>query len=290
MSRPRGMLLVAGAAACWSSGALSARLVATDPWTTTLWRSVFAATFLIVVVTLVRRQGLLAQWRAIGWPGVGVAACMATASTCFILSLSRTSVANTLILMSVGPWVAGLLGWLMLGERVRPRTWLTMGVALAGVIVMVSGSYGEGRLAGDLLAIAMAGAFALAIVLVRRRPDIQMTPAAALSGIFAALAALPLASALEVAPRDIALLAVFGVGQFGVGFLLFMAGARLLPVAETSLIGMLETVLGPLWVWLLLGEGASVRSLVGGAVILAALALHTVLDFVGPGAAPRRRP
>ena len=279
MSRPRGMLLVAGAATCWSTGGLIARLVSTDPWTTTLWRCVFSAAFLIVVVAVVRRQGVLAQWRATGWPGVGIAACMATASTCFILSLSYTSVANTLILMSVGPWVTGLLGWLLLGERVRPRTWLTMGVALVGVVVMVSGSYGTGRLAGDGLAILMASAFAMATVLVRRHPDIQMTPAASLSAVLAALLVLPMASPLAASPRDLGLLALFGIGQFGAGFLLFMAGARLLPVAETSLIGMLETVLGPLWVWLLLGEEIGVRSIIGGLVILGALVLHTLLDL-----------
>ena len=273
------MLLVAGAATCWSTGGLIARLVTTDPWTTTLWRCVFSAAFLIVVVAVVRRQGVLAQWRATGWPGVGIAACMATASTCFILSLSYTSVANTLILMSVGPWVTGLLGWLLLGERVRPRTWLTMGVALLGVVVMVSGSYGTGRLAGDGLAILMASAFALATVLVRRHPDIQMTPAASLSAVLAALLVLPMASPLAASPRDLGLLALFGIGQFGAGFLLFMAGARLLPVAETSLIGMLETVLGPLWVWLLLGEEIGVRSIIGGLMILSALVLHTLLEL-----------
>ena len=273
------MLLVAGAATCWSTGGLIARLVTTDPWTTTLWRCVFSAAFLIVVVAVVRRQGVLAQWRATGWPGVGIAACMATASTCFILSLSYTSVANTLILMSVGPWVTGLLGWLLLGERVRPRTWLTMSVALLGVVVMVSGSYGTGRLAGDALAILMASAFAMATVLVRRHPDIQMTPAASLSAVLAALLVLPMASPLAASPRDLGLLALFGIGQFGAGFLLFMAGARLLPVAETSLIGMLETVLGPLWVWLLLGEEIGVRSIIGGLVILGALVLHTLLDL-----------
>jgi drug/metabolite transporter (DMT)-like permease len=275
------MLLVAGAAACWSSGGLIARLVTTDAWTTTLWRGVFSAAFLIVVVAVVRRQGVIAQWRTIGGPGVGVAACLATASTCFILSLSRTSVANTLILMSVGPWVAGLLGWLLLGERVRPRTWLTMGVALGGVAVMVSGSYGAGRLTGDVLAIMMASAFAMATVLVRRHPEIQMTPAASLAAVLAAVAALPLASPLAVSARDLGLLALFGIGQFGAGFLLFTAGARLLPVAETSLIGMLETVLGPLWVWLVLGEEVGVRSIVGGLVILGALAAHTLLDLAG---------
>jgi drug/metabolite transporter (DMT)-like permease len=273
------MLLVAGAATCWSTGGLIARLVTTDAWTTTLWRCVFSAAFLIVVVAIVRRQGVITQWRAIGWPGFGVAACMATASTCFILSLSRTSVANTLILMSVGPWVAGLLGWLVLGERVRPRTWLTMGIALGGVVVMVSGSYGAGRLTGDVLAIAMASAFAMATVLVRRHPEIQMTPAASLGAVLAGLAVLPMASPLAASSRDVALLALFGIGQFGVGFLMFTAGARLLPVAETSLIGMLETVLGPLWVWLVVGEEIGFRSIVGGLVIVSALVAHTAVKY-----------
>lgn len=280
------MLLVAGAAACWSSGGLIARLVTTDAWTTLAWRSAFSAVFLMAVVAIVRRRGVLAQWRAIGWPGAGVAACLATASTCFILSVTRTSVANTLILMSIGPWVAGVLGWLLLGERVRPRTWVTMGVALAGVVVMVSGSSGTGRLAGDVLAIAMASAFALGTVLVRRHPDIQMTPAVSLGATLACLAVLPMATPFAVAPRDLALLALFGIGQLGVGFLLFTAGARLLPVAETSLIGMLEVVLGPFWVWLALGEEPAAASIAGGLVILAAL----VLQVSGrSSAAPLRR-
>ena len=272
------MLLVAGAATCWSSGGLIARLIATDAWTTTMWRCVFSSLFLLVVVGVGRRQGVLAQWRAIGWPGFAAAVCFATASTCFVLSLSYTSVANTLILMSVGPGVAGLLGWLVLGERVRPRTWLTMGLAIGGGVVMVSGSYGAGRLTGDVLAIAMAVAFAMGTVLVRRHPEIQMTAAASLAAVIAGAAALPMANPLAVSPRDLGLLALFGIGQFGVGFLMFAAGARLIPVAESSLIGMLETVLGPLWVWLLLGETIGVRTIVGGVVILGALTVHTLLD------------
>jgi drug/metabolite transporter (DMT)-like permease len=274
------MLLVAGAATLWSTGGLIARLVTTDAWTTTMWRSLFSAAFLLLVVGLVRRQGVVAQWRAVGWPGLVVAGCMATASTCFILALARTSVANVLILMSVGPWVAGLLGWVLLGERVLLRTWLTMGLALGGVVIMVSDSYGAGRVSGDALAIAMASVFAIATVLVRRHPEIQMTPAASLSAVIAGLAVLPMASPLATGSRDIALLALFGVGQFGAGFLLFMAGARLIPAAETSLIGMLETVLGPLWVWLLLGERPGAVALAGGALILSALVTNALIDLL----------
>lgn len=278
----RGVLLVACAAVCWSSGGLIARLVATGPWTTSFWRSVFASLFLALVLWMVRGRGIVAQWRDGGRPVLVVAVCMALASTCFIFSLAHTSVANTLILMSTGPYVAGLLGWMLLGERVALRTWLTMGVALAGAVVMVSDSYGRGALVGDLLAIVMATSFAIATVLIRRHPEIQMAPAAALATALTALVALPLADPFQTAPRDLMLLAFFGVGQFGAGFLLFMAGARLIPAAESSLIGMLETVLGPLWVWLVLSERPGAASLTGGALILAALLANTLVDLVTP--------
>jgi drug/metabolite transporter (DMT)-like permease len=294
-SRPdaarRGALLVAGAAVCWSSGALIARLVSTSPWTTNAWRSLFASVFLAVVLSIARRRLIFGQWRDGGRPMLAVAVCMATASTCFIFSLAHTSVANTLILMSTGPYVAGLLGWLVLGERVALRTWLTMGIALAGAVVMVSNSYGRGALLGDVLAIVMAASFAVATVLVRRHPHIPMTPAAALATTLTFLIALPLAQPLQMAPRDLLLLAFFGIGQFGAGFLLFMAGARLLPAAETSLIGMLETVLGPIWVWLVLNERPDTAALAGGALILTALVANTVVDLVLPrGGATLGRP
>jgi len=278
----RGGLLVACAAVCWSSGGLIARLVTTGPWTTSLWRGLFASLFLTLVLRIATRRNIVAQWRDGGGPVLIAAVCMATASTCFIFALSRTSVANTLILMSTGPFVAGLLGWTLLGERVAPRTWLTMGVALAGAVVMVSSSYGGGAIVGDLLAIVMAGSFATATVVVRRHPQIQMAPAAALATALTALVALPLSDPLATAPRDLVLLAFFGVGQFGAGFLLFMAGARLIPAAESSLIGMLETVLGPLWVWLVLDERPGTATLTGGALILAALLANTLVDLVTP--------
>ena len=271
---------MAAAAVCWSSGGLIVRLVATGPWTTSLWRSLSASLFLALVLWIARRRSIVAQWREGGRPVVAVAVCMATASTCFIFSLAHTSVANTLILISTGPYVAGLLGWLLLGERVAPRTWLSMGVALAGAVIMVSDSYRRGAILGDLLAIVMAGSFAVATVLIRRHPEIQMAPAAALATALTALVALPLADPLQTAPRDLALLAFFGIGQFGAGFLLFMAGARFIPAAESALLGMLETVLGPLWVWLVLNERPGAASLTGGAVILAALLANILVDLV----------
>jgi drug/metabolite transporter (DMT)-like permease len=285
----RGALLVACAAVCWSSGGLIARLVTTGPWTTSLWRSLFASLFLVVVLWLARRRSIFAQWRDGGRPVVAVAVCMALASTCFLFSLAHTSVANTLILISTGPYVAGLLGWLWLGERVAPCTWLTMSVALAGAVIMVSDSYSRGTIVGDLLALVMAASFAIATVLVRRYPETPMAPASALATVLTALLALPFSEPLATGARDLALLALFGVGNYGTGFLFFMTGARSIPAAQSALVGMLETVLGPLWVWLVLNERPGAATLMGGALILAALLANTLLDGVTRETARRYR-
>jgi len=93
---------------CWSTGGLIARLVSTDSWTTVFWRSVFCAAFLFSAVVIARRGRLAVVVREIGWPGVLMASCFATASLCFIMALARTSVGNTLVIQSLSPFSSAL--------------------------------------------------------------------------------------------------------------------------------------------------------------------------------------
>lgn len=281
-ARRLGFWLVVAAAVCWSSGGLIARLAGTDPWTTIFWRSVFCALFLAATVAIMQRGRLAEVVRDTGWPGVLMAACFATASTSFIMALSRTSVANTLIIQSLSPFLAGLGGWLCLGERVRRRTWIAMSVALLGTVLMLWGSPGAGSRVGDVLALVTATAFAGATVIVRWHRRVPMPAAAALAAALAGILALAPAAPASASWRDLGLLALFGVGQLGAGLLFFTAGARLIPVAEASLIAVLECVLGPVWVWLAIGERPGAFSLVGGAVILSALVGHAALDIARP--------
>jgi len=182
--------------------------------------------------------------------------------------------------------MAGLLGWAWMGERVAGRTWGAMGAALLGSAIMVSRYFyteaAAGSLGGDLLAFTVALAFAAATVIVRSHPTVSMPAAVALAAALGALFASAWAEPLSVRPRDLGLLAFFGIGQLGAGLLLFTAGARLIPVAEASLIAVLESVLGPVWVWLAVGERPGAFSLVGGGMILSALIVHTAADLVRP--------
>jgi drug/metabolite transporter (DMT)-like permease len=292
--RGRGRLLVAAAAVTWSAGGLIARTVGTDPWTTVFWRGLFCAAFLLAVTAVREGRGTPRVFTRMGGTGLGMAVCFATASTCFIMALARTSVANVLVIQSLSPFMAGLLGWAWMGEQVAGRTWIAMTVALLGSAIMVSryflGSAGAGSPSGDLLAFAVALAFASAIVFLRRRRQVQMLPAAALAAALTSLAAALPADPRSTAAGDLLLLALFGGGQLGLGMILFTAGARRIPVAEASLIAVLESVLGPIWVWLALGENPGLPSLLGGAIVLAALAGHTAVGLRREGSAAASLP
>lgn len=275
----RGLLLVAGAALVWSSGGWLARMIETDPWTKLFWRSLFACLFLLAYGWYVNRGRLAATFRELGWPGVVLGLCFATASTAFILGLNYTTVANVLFTQAAAPFIAGLLGWLLLRERVKLHSWIAMGAALAGIGVISHGSLEAGNVLGNLLSITCALGFAGAIVTTRRFKHLRMAPATCLATLFTALFSLPFAQLSAPDTSDFAYLFLFGAGQMGIGLILFTAGVRLIPGAEAGLISILESILSPLWVWILLSETPSVDTLVGGAIVLGAILVHTLVDW-----------
>lgn len=279
-NRVGGLLLVAAAATVWSVGGLIVRsLEVTDSWTISFWRSVFALLVVTGFVLARERNRTVTAFRDVGWPGIVVGACFATASLAFVVALGLTSVANTLVILATTPFVAALLGRWFLGEMVRSQTWLAMAVSLAGIILMVRGSVGAGSLRGDLVAFLTPFAFATATVIIRKHREVSMTPAMAIGPFLGLAVSALLAGGFAVSGGDLVLLAVFGGIQLGTGMAIFAVGARMAPAAEVALVSLLETVLGPLWVWLFADESPSRSALIGGMLVLGALAGSAALDL-----------
>ena len=147
-------------------------------------------------------------------------------------------------------------------------------LALCGVGVML-GAPGDASLAGDGLAFVAALAFSAMIVITRWRHEVSMAPATCLSQAILVVVFLPFASPAEISGGDVGWLAALGIGQIGLGFALLTVGARLIPAAQVGLITLLEIVLGPVWVWLALDERPDTLTLVGGAIVIAAIVLQT---------------
>ncbi len=270
----RGQVLVALAAVAWSTAGVLQRQLSLDTATQVMARAAFAAAALLAYVAVAERGRVRSAFRSIGLAGIAVALCVAVASASFISALNHTTVARVLFILAVAPILSALLAWVTLGEPITKRTVVAMGVALAGVGVML-GAPGEGSLAGDGLAFVTAGAFAVMLVLTRWRQDVSMAPAPCLSQVILVIAFAPFATLCAIDGADAGWLAALGIGQIGLGFALLTAGARLIPAAQVALITLLETVLGPLWVWLALDERPSALTLIGGAIVIGAIVFQT---------------
>lgn len=277
-----GFLLVFLSALFWSFGGAIARFIEVDnSWTVVFWRSAWAALFLVGY--LVWRSGAREAWRQfrdMGLPGVAVAFCFAIASTCFVVALGYTTVANILLMQAGVPLIAALMAWALFREAVALPTWIAIAAVICGVAIMVSESLsGAVSPVGDGLSLLIAVAFSTATVITRRFSHVRMTPATFLGTVIAALFAATQVDALSVSTRDMAILFLFGAVNLGLGLALFATGARLIPAAFAALLGTFETILGPIWVWLIHGEVPSTRTIVGGSVVFAALLVHIALEF-----------
>jgi len=278
-SHRRAILLVVLAASLWSTSGLVFRMLEErDPWRIVFWRSGLLAPFLLGLIVVRSREGVGAAFRAADWHAPLGGVFLGAAFSFWILALGATSVANAAFLLCCTPVATMLLAWLLLGERLRTANVLAAGGVILGTFIINVGAMGRGGMLGNLYAILTAVAFAAYTVTVRKRQDVDMQPAVLFAAVFSALAAgLVLGGNVTVSANDMALCLVLGVVQVGIGLVLYTAGARHLPAVELTLLSLIEVVLGPVWVWLLLGERPAGQTLLGGAVMLVAVAGPAVL-------------
>jgi drug/metabolite transporter (DMT)-like permease len=270
--RRRGRTYVALAALAWSTAGLFQRELTMSVGTQLAGRAFFAVLGLFAYVAIAERGAVVRAFQAIGRDGLIVAVLLATSSGAFIVALNYTTVANVLFMQALAPVLAAVLGTLV-GEPVERRTWIAMTVALVGVGLMVGGPDHPSAL-GLSISFFMSVTFAGVIVVTRHRRDVSMAPATCLSQALVFVFAAPFADFGQIGSQDLLLLAALGIGQIGLGLIFLSLGARLIPAAEVALITLLEIVLGPLWVWIFLSESPGASTVVGGAIVLAAVLIQ----------------
>lgn len=272
-----GVLFVFAAGVLWSTVGLGIRMIEDAVvWQILLYRSISLTLFLYVVLWLRAGESPLAQVRRTGWPAVVAALSLVAAYSGGIYAIQTTSVANAMLLFATAPFMAAVLGWIVLRERVRGATWIAIAVAIAGIAIMVADKSGSVALRGSLAALGSALGFAVFTVALRWGKSGEMLPSVFLSGIFAIVITFGICLSLDLpvllSARDGGIAMGMGVFQVGAGLILYTLGSRSLPAAELALLSLAEVLLGPLWVWLFLGETATANTLVGGAILLVAIA------------------
>lgn len=273
----RGYGLVFLAGVLWSTVGLGIRLIEDAlVWQILFYRSVSMSALLYVVIRLRTGRDPVMLARRMGWPGLIGGLSLVGAYTGGIYSVQNTSVANAMMLFASAPLMAAVLGRVILREHVRPATWVAIAVAAAGIAVMVWDKSTGAALRGNLAAVGSAMGFASFTITLRWGKATEMMPAVFLSGLFAILImgviCLSMGLSLALSPRDGGIALGMGVFQVGAGLILYTIGSRTVPAAELTLLSLAEVVLGPVWVWLALGETATPNTLIGGAVLLLAIA------------------
>jgi drug/metabolite transporter (DMT)-like permease len=269
----RAILFMIVAAVCWSSGGILVRqLSITNAWEIVFWRSFFMALFVTGVLAVMHGRHMPRAVVAAGMPGLVSGLFLAGTFFFFIGSLTRTTVANTFVLMSVSPFLAALVGRVVLKEAVPLRTWIAISVAFAGIVIMFADSLDAGRLTGNLLALGVSCCFAGQVTVLRKfHATVDMLPQVMIAGLVSLVVAFALSPPFAATGRDLAVLAVMGCVQLGTGCLLATAASRHLTATELGLLALLEPILGPLWVWAWMGEAPGSAALVGGVIVLGAV-------------------
>ncbi|MEX0284965.1 MAG: DMT family transporter [Paracoccaceae bacterium] len=263
-----GVFLLVASAVTFSTAGLFTKGVAAGAWAVIFWRGVFA--MLATTAWAASRSSLKKEFIGMGAAGLAVAVVGAAGQVAFISSFKLTSVANVALIYAVAPILAALMAWLTIRERVGRQTMICAAVAFLGVGVVVSGSVGSLNLRGDFLALAMTMVMAGIMVIYRAHPN---TPSAGPSVLQSALL-LPFAvvfgEPFRTDPGEIAILAVFGI-LFAIASVTLAEGAKRVPSGQTALIGALETPLAPLFALLVLSEMPPTPTLLGGAIVFAAV-------------------
>ena len=256
------------------SGLIVRHIDVADDWQIVFYRSSVVAIALTLFMVLRDRSAVARVVRRSAWPGLCAGLSIAVSMVTFVLAINATSVANTLFMLAVAPFLAAILGWLLLRERVDRATWIAMLLALVGVGIMVWQGMTSGSLFGDAMALLTALGFAGFSVALRFGRDSDMLPAVCFAGfVSAAVAAFVLVSSgtgFGIPVNEYGLCLLFGA-VVACGLATYAFGGRAVPAAVLALLSLTEVLLGPVWVWLFVDEVPHLMTLIGGSVLLFAI-------------------
>ncbi|MER8827102.1 DMT family transporter [Mesorhizobium sp. M0938] len=276
--RTLGIVLVSASAAVFGLTGVLTKSIHADPLTITCWRGFVGSILITLYVLWRRRRSGRRESLRLGWRGWLLAVEGALASIAFISAFKFTFVANVAIIYATAPFVTALLAFALVRERFRLQTLAAAAVSLSGVAIMVWSGFGTGNLFGDGLALLMTVGAALYMIMVRAFRDTPVVWAGAVSAFLLFVLGWFVTDPLAVSTRDAVLLIAFGA-SFALASILWTEGARLIPAAESGLLGSAEVPFAILFAFLFLAEIPPAASMIGGAIVLCAVFAHAGRDW-----------
>lgn len=257
------------------------RLSESNPWLMMIARSFIPLPFYLFIWRFVPFLHQTSRWpfASLTWVQVGIV--YGLSQICFTISVFNTSTANLVFILAFNPLLAAVLSWWLIGERPKPVTWIAICMTFIGVAIIVGGGLQAGTWFGDFFALGAAFTLALALTLSRKsKADMSLAPG--LGGLVSGMFALPLVIFHFEAPGSWTWLIVNAAILVPIAAITLAAAPQFIPAPQVGIFYLLETVLAPIWVWMVFGETVTRETMIGGVIVLAAIGGHTLWQLRRP--------
>ena len=278
-NQQKGSLLAFIAVFLITPDSLFIRLSNIDTWGLLFYRGAIPFVTVLLAMLLVYRMTFFKLLFSMGYPGIIYIGTFAITNISFIISIQNTNVANTLVMIAMAPMISAVLGALLLKENPDKKTWMTIFVTFLAAVYIFYDSIQLGNFFGDIFGLITATGLAIGAIVVRSAKDRNLVPAAVIGKLFVAIFAVFFVENLELIETDIFIVPLMCILCVAIPFVLVTIAPRFITAAEVNLFFLLETILGPIWVWLIIKEQPSFETIQGGIVIITAIAIHSYMSL-----------
>ncbi len=273
---PGYVLIVMGAFFLSWGGLLVREFDGNDIWQILFWRAFFFTITLIIFIYYTYKKEAVSAIKKSGLPGIIGGFAMSLGFIAYIVSMTETTVANVLFIISTQTIWLAIFGYLFLKEKISLKTFLSIILAMIGIAVMIGGSLNKGSLFGNLIALFIPINFAFLILLIRKFSKLDLVPALFYAGVIIVIVAFFMSETILISKHNLLVSFLLGSFQHACGFICIVIGARSTPAVVVGLLMLTETLLGPFWVFLFLNEIPPMSVFVGGSIIVIAVIFKTI--------------
>ena len=275
----KGSLMAFVAVMFITPDSLFIRLSNVETWSLVFYRGIIPFILVFIGMLLIYRLRFFNLLRSNGYYGLAYVLTFSVTNIAFVVSIQNTNVANTLIMIATAPMLSAILGSFFLKENPDKNTWVAIFITFFAALYIFYDSIKLGNFFGDILGFVAAMGLAVGAVIIRSAKKLNLVPSAVVGKLIIALFAMLFVKDYSLNNNDIYIVPLMCVMCVAIPFVLVTIAPRFITAAEVNLFFLLETIIGPIWVWLIIKEQPSPETIVGGAIIVLTIASHSFLKL-----------
>ncbi len=275
----KGSLLAFVAVMFITPDSLFIRLASVDTWSLVFYRGIIPFFTVLIGMLLIYKANFFKMLFTSGRHGIIYIITFTITNIAFVVSIQNTNVANTLVMIAMAPMLSAILGAIFLNEMPDSKTWIAIAVTFFAAIYIFYDSLQLGNIFGDLLGLVCALGLAVGAVTIRSAKTKNLVPAAVVGKLLVAIFAIFFIETYALVGRDLLIVPLMCVMCVAIPFVLVTIAPRFIPAEEVNLFFLLETIIGPIWVWMVIKEQPSLETIQGGIVIILTIAIHSFLKL-----------